>query len=457
MTEIIKTQEQMQVDSIIHILQLVDELYDKVHTKVNDNKLNTTIKSAYETKVRAIQNDPRKTRMEESIKRHTDEFLWKMLIERFEMLNSVVNTYFALICNTRKAHNSIVKKFMKYAIRSCVWPIFRCKEPIKEESIGSDADTKINNCLDFYKKASASFEKNMDVFFSDTNTANFLKKVSESEHSENRNAVSESIGKFGPDNFQLIDKKQDSSSLLKNIENSFDTIFKGCGIHELTGIASKENKDTLKVVRDESGENLKAQVFKIIKGVISHEKDARTVAKVIAYYKIFYNSAAFGFFHFKNFDKNTLIKYCQMAHNPLFTDFGSDGMAGEIKTGIINNYQKVKYPSKGWNGYEKQNQTREGKSRRKYTFQFTSFKDISSVQTLLTPVLENLELRSDYSSVKHRTTQRPKSAPPPRTKTPAKAASKKNRPASAIAKKGKATPVTTSTPKVIPKKKAKGK
>lgn len=424
------SQEGRLVDMFDHILNLNSEFYKNVQASINKNNLLDECR-----KLKVIANDAKKIENDNKVNSAIKDYFWALLVERFEMLNSMVSTYFALICNTRKLHNAIVERFMGYAIHACVSPIFSCKVQVESDSSGplKERDQKINGCLTFYKNIDSSFNSCIGTFFDSSIQTTMVKDLNQTERSENRMNVSESMDKKSGD-VDLIEKKSSELCLFLKIKKIFEEMFRGCENKKTSDFLSNNTKKSisnLRVVRDVPGANIKSSIFKGIRTtVINLDTQAQTLAKTIAYYKIYYNVPAFGFFHFKDFDKNTLIKQWQLTENPLIMTQSLSAIAENARaarttstTGVL----AVELPVKGWNDFTK---TKGTGDRYEYTRAISDkISKIDTLKSTLSTIFTKMELRDDFSADKGPKPQknpsaRPKSAS--RTKKAATSGKKTN-------------------------------
>ena len=435
-------QEENQYVLLKKILALYKKYYGDVTGNLTEANINTAKGNYCAKKWGVGQTEPpsngQKEDTNKKIDKHINKFLWIMLIERLEVLNSIVSSFFSMVCCTRKKHASIVEKFMTYAIYYCVSPIFNCVENVKTVEVSklSKEDTDRDTCLLFFKQYSSSFSGALTSFFG-TEIDGKISALNSSERTNNATELSKKIQ--SPE--KGFAEEKDHTSLFYVIESFFKSKFSRFETSKLSiQSGGKERFNVLTVYRDPTDD--KTEIFSIMKSQFDSDKTAEKLAKIIAYSKIYFNTVAYGTFHKKKYELNSFKKYLSVTSNPLIAgqtfQKTYDGRKGETdaefkktrKENNDTNIRRVMDPSETWIA--------------------ESQSDLTSLSTALKDIFDNLKLKEDFTPIAlPKSTPRPKSASPnaqQKAKTAARPAS-----AGGNAKKGESkSPIQK---KQTPKKK----
>ena len=348
----LKAQELRQVHMILHIMNLNKELYAAVKTEL----IKATFVTDIETEI-SIHAYATAEQKKFDMNKELNEFLWNLLIERFEMLNSFVNSYFALVCNTRQCHFKMVEKFMKFAIHSCMEPIFRVNlATIAQDGKLTEYENEMNRCRETMGSMSTAF-KTCSAAFIDTKVKAKLGPLSPAEETVNRNNVLNSLAAdLDRWDGRLMEEKVDSEDLLcVSIANAFKDSFSSCETITLSAKVKQNGRNfkVLNVIRTKDSEQ-QFKLTRLARVALKVTDQAAVFAETVAYYQIFCNTTAFGFFHFKEFNLTYLFKYFSEASHPLFLN---KPIGLDVKTAALANQSKLMSisPAKtGWNNYGKQ-------------------------------------------------------------------------------------------------------
>jgi hypothetical protein len=407
------SQEEKRVFMILHIMQLNKEFYQAVYAKMN---LGTFISSCESSIV--IPVDSKYTDKTNERNKNLNIVLWNMLIERFEMLNSFVNTYFGLICNTRQSHIPLVQQFMYYAIYSCFSPIFNIYKTVVAVSGNTltARENDMNRCKEIISGLATSFNVAYPAFFT-TKLPSKIISLSTEERLANKNLILNSVSLKDWDG-ALLEKKIDSANfLIVIISNAFKESFVSCEHVKIPNVFVNDGRNfkVLNVYRPR--ESTVMDVVTAMRTSLDVGDKAKIFGKTVAYYQIFHNAAAYGYFHFKDFQLESMLKYFALTHHPLSLDSGSAMKSGgsvytpENKAtfkAAAPKAMKVSFPAKGWDSYAKLASGRRGVSG--------SLPALAAVSTALDHIFIKLVPKPNFKP-ETLTVTRPQSAPAARAAT----------------------------------------
>ena len=447
-TSTLYSQEEKRVQSILHIMQLNKEFYNTVYAKTNSPAFMTDCEKLIKINTDAKSNDKTNER-----NKNMNIVLWNMLIERFEMLNSFVNTYFGLVCNTKQSHIPVVRQFMYYAIYSCFSPIFNIYSTVVVGDDGralTNKENDMNRCKEFISSLTKNFAAAYVSFFK-TKLPSKITNLSKEERIANKNLILNSIALKDWDG-TLLEQKPDSANFLHVIiSTAFKESFLSCEHVKIPNSFVKDGRNfkVLNVYR--SKDPVVIDVVSAMRSTLGVGTDATTFAKTVAYYQIFHNAAAYGYFHFKDFQLDSMFKYFSLTYHPLALDFANSGSKykatdkTEAYKADSKKAMRVVYPANGWDSYSKTATGRKSSGK---------FPNLAAVAAALTPIFLSLAPKPNFKPETLTVTPpRPQSAPAARAAT--KQTPKKNASTTPKAKQPnfKKTPKKAAPRKKQPKKK----
>lgn len=317
--ERIKLQETNQVDIFLKLIAYYTQFYDKLSTKLSsETEINAALKEYYTKEYQEDEppNNDRKESVVASNEKVVNEFLWLSLIECFETLNSVVNTYFSFVCATQQKHIAIVENFMTYSILYCISPIFQCIKKVKANPNHefTKEEQTINSCLSFFDEITPSYKAALDTFFGEN--AGVKKEIvtlKDDERTKNNTNFSKRI----QDPASGVFEEKDEKSLFCHIESIFKTIFMSCKSKHLASYVENRSKESYNLLKINRNPGKKLEIFDALRKSIGLGNDATALAKIVAYSHIYYNTVAYGTFHYKKFNQGLYNKYLNVTNNPL--------------------------------------------------------------------------------------------------------------------------------------------
>jgi hypothetical protein len=324
-----------------NFLKIID-CYAQIHTALKDKlteKFDNSVIQKYFTPDDA--KDTKRAVKEKEVSDIVDGYLWNALRERLEVLDSIVCTFFSIICCSRSDHYSISKKFMDNAIVFCLAPFFSALKPSKTKSSeDSDSVTK-NTIIDFFKRHSGEFKTLLGKLFprkvpddgKPTGLASKVPLISENDRCMISVRFSNQLLKVVDGKPVLVGPAPENTAkteLFTGIETMMENAFRLVSDISLKTLVSKStnhNDGVLKIHRD-IGRRL--EVLDIINGILKPltPKAGATPAqpsacvlnaKKIAYYRIFSDSVTYGIFHFKMYEPTKFYEegYFDKSKSPL--------------------------------------------------------------------------------------------------------------------------------------------
>ena len=333
-------QEVAEIDSFVAII--------KLHKKISETFTNS-IQSEFQKKVQTKylnrvydENIPENTKVDAdraNVNRYLNKYLWNVILERLEILDSTVSTYFSQICATRNVHVPLVMKFMQHAIFHCVAPLFSCitKPVIQADSLNNKKVVK--DILDALKDHSDAFKLFLEAVFSTTSGGGGMTaKITELSGPESRllqthiydrllhTTSTEKVLMLGP----RVDIKERTPiyvEIEKLIEKKLATVPE---INMKTYIPNIESSTPalLSIYRTT---DIKYNPVTAIRDVVGNRDAITDIAKQIAYIRLYLDSVAYGVFHYEKYDEDSLKLYMTATNNPLSI---STGEAAKDKANI---------------------------------------------------------------------------------------------------------------------------
>ena len=307
----VQGQEAIELDKFISILTMYSTLYASVMGKLSTAKFQTDIHAAFTT-TKGVPDDANKDKIMDRVDEKIDAYLWNVLIERFEILDSIVSTFFSYIGSTRNSHSTIVQKFMPNAILFCLSPLFKCYTP---------KDPAPKAICSFFIEHSVAFRANLKTMFGDGLTVEVLSP--ECRH-DLRTQLDDKLlvgNKFITDAHYNDDKNNN----FKQLSVFIGVCLTGQGnkVNELRDLCTDKGIGDFKPQNEISVNRATGDDLIVLNAIRVFMKDcdtvAENVAKRIVYSSLLRNSNAYFKFHYSKYNYNSRpeIAYFKAAKSPL--------------------------------------------------------------------------------------------------------------------------------------------
>jgi hypothetical protein len=335
-------QEGDEVTKFLKIIDMYKTLYTALETRLVSKNFRTTVHVAYFKANEGVANDSHKDATEKVVDKMIDEYLWNVLLERFEILDSIVCTFFSLIGSTRNAPLNMVNKFMPNAILFCLSSVFKCVTPT--EKIPTEICT-------FFSRYSMAFRSSLDTLFGTE-----LKPIALTDDCRLKMRTKLDHRLFEAKNTLIPQNDTDEdTNNFKQIMVFLNTCLGAVKsatteLKELvTASVDKKNKlnqqNVISVHRKPGKESILLKA--IHEYTAASDTLAITAAKTIVYLSLFTNSSAYAKFHYKKHDYSSQpeIAYFTSTHNPLGLHNKATPKPGDEPQGVEastpSSYQKV--------------------------------------------------------------------------------------------------------------------
>ena len=320
-------QEKKEIRAFTKIIELQKSMYTAFTAKItNPSEFQTLVQNKY-LKSLYGESIPNNTKVEgDRIRANTflNKYLWNVILERFEILDSTVSTFFSLICATRNIHVPLVRRFMQHAIFYCTEPLLACvTKPVLQTDTSSKAKS-VKDILGIFNEHSDAFllfltsmfsiEESSVSIYSNITALTPTERRSISTHIYDRllHRSGNKVIMLGPrvDNNErtpiytaiekLIDKKMETVPMVK-MQTYIPTI-------------KKTTPAFLTIFRTPEGTPYPVTA---IREALEMDKTLSETVKQIAYIRIYLDSTAYGVFHYEEDNASALKTYMSASHNPL--------------------------------------------------------------------------------------------------------------------------------------------
>ncbi len=307
----VQNQEQIELDKFRSILTMYSKLYAGVLPKLSSKTFQTSIRTAF-IAAKSVPDDAHRDRIMKRVEEKIDEYLWNVLIERFEILDSIVSTFFSYIGSTRNSHSTIVQKFMPNAILFCISPLFKYFIPSEKAP---------RAICSFFNDHSAAFRATLKTMFDTGLTVEALSTDCRHDMRSQLDAKLLVGKKFITDGHYNDDKNNNFKQLSVFIGGCLTG--QGNKINELRDLCTEKGVSDLKLQNEISVNRATGDDLIVLNAIRALTKDsdivAEQVAKRIVYSSLLRNSNAYFKFHYKvyNYDSRPEISYFKAAKSPL--------------------------------------------------------------------------------------------------------------------------------------------
>ena len=159
-------QEKNEIQSFTRIIDLHNSVYDlfisniskETQSAIEDKYLYLLYEGSVPANTKIISDKQRAANL-------FDKYLWNVILERFEILDSTLSTFFSLICATRNIHVPLVKKLMHNAIFYCCYPLFSCVTKPASPAGASQNEKDIKDILVVLSEHSQTFKVFLEQIF----------------------------------------------------------------------------------------------------------------------------------------------------------------------------------------------------------------------------------------------------------------------------------------------------
>jgi len=339
--KIAQLQEMNEINSFSKIMALQQLVYDTMYSKLNKNS-QAAVQASYLSKL-YDGNVPVNTKIEADKRQasnYFEKYLWNLILERFEILDSTLSTFFSLVCATRNVHVPLVNKLMQHAIFYCCYPLFSCvTKPVLQ--VDSSTNNKaIKDILGVLSEHSDTFKLFLGSIFEGMKT--LIIRLSDPEKNLLQTHIFERLLHRSGDRIVMLGPRVDSkertpvyTAIETLINKKLETV-PSVNMKTYIQEIKKSTAGTLNVFRTSGG---KANPVAAILEHLSSDDIIVNHVKHIVYIRLYNDSISYGMFHFTKDSDQALKKYFKAVNNPLTKSFG-DAAADETKE-VISGYTKL--------------------------------------------------------------------------------------------------------------------
>ena len=336
--DLASTQETSAIDVFIKTIDIYKDAYTALGTKLKIRGFESTVVAAYTTKkFPGVAPETAVDTSAAEVKKVINEYLWNVLLERFEIMDSIVSTFFSLICNSKSLHKKMVQDFMSLAIINCTQSLFSCVIPPAD---GTKDDMHCKDIIRKFEQVHTAFKAMMESILPSTHTIKEglglkLQTVESADAIKSiRNGLYERILKSKDKTIVLLSPPSADSpkpKVFTEIERYLNQQFESLLGSSKAILAPKEIRHSGSVIKAHGNNDDKMKVLKAISETIGI--DHSSYAKKIVYLRIYMDSLCYGMFHYASYDDTCHPEkaYFKTMSNPLSQSFGNSTVSSVVK------------------------------------------------------------------------------------------------------------------------------
>jgi hypothetical protein len=313
--------ELLMINSFTTIISQYHGMYDGLISKLSD-KFDETLVTAY-FKEKQVPNDSKMEQKSRNAKEIIDEYLWNVIFERLEILDSIVDTFFSICCGSRREHIPLTRKFMDNAVVYCLEPIFKAVKnpPIKNTTVkhGEKVDEqkikRDNERADihlFFTSHSAQFKTLLSLMKDDSGIKGKVTPFSPKDLHSLRMSVSSCLMVAAEKNTHKLvgpkPKDDSKSELFSSLETFMTNLFKTVPDISLETLIDKKSKNNADIMRIHRSPGIRSDIFVKMHALCSTGNASYDNYKKIVYTNLFSDSVSYAMYHFKSFDDSVLVQ-----------------------------------------------------------------------------------------------------------------------------------------------------
>lgn len=320
----VQSQEEFLINSFLQIIPTYHTIYDDLKSNLKLD-IEKTVQEQYFTQDKAC-DDSRKESKVRDVAEIIDKYLWNLIFERLEILDSIVHTYFSIICVSRSAHIPLAIKFMQNAIMYCLAPIFAAvpTPPTKykiNENMNEQEKKNTNERAEiheFFTRHTTEFKSALDKMFTPTGNSESglhksIKKFELDDKTALKNSFSSNImvAKGGGGERTLVGpkaQKDAETEYFKKIEKFVTDHLESVSQIDLEKKIDKNTKLYDGTIRVHRSKGMKLDILNKINGILKPENSSiLSNVKKIVYQNIYFDSVSYATFHYKTYDSSLML------------------------------------------------------------------------------------------------------------------------------------------------------
>ena len=251
-------------------------------------------------------------------------------------MDSIVSTFFSLICNSKSLHKKMVQDFMSLAIINCTQSLFSCVIPPAD---GTKDDMHCKDIIRKFEQIHTAFKAMMDSILPSTPTTSEglglkLQTVESADAIKSiRNGLFDRILKSKDNKIVLLSPPSADSpkpKVFTEIERYLNQQFESLLGSSKAILAPKEIRHSGSVIKAHGNNDDKMKVLKAISETVKIEHSF--YAKKIVYLRIYMDSLCYGMFHYASYDDTCHPEkdYFKTMSNPLSQSFGNSTVSSVV-------------------------------------------------------------------------------------------------------------------------------
>ena len=323
----VEAQEEFSINSFLEIITAYHNAYNSLILNL-PVKLQENIQTAYFKGDHAF-NDNRKDSKIKELADVVDKYLWNVIYERLEILDSIVHTYFSMCCTSKSAHIPLAKKFMENAILYCLAPIFsavpapptKYRSSVQGEDVSEQKRKDDNDRAEiheFFNRHTNEFKSALDIMFptgggdESKGLKSVLTPLNADDRSKIKNRLSQHLLIASNGNRKFVgpkagedEKTEHFLRIEKFVVGLLDTVSQ-MKLEDKVGKANIIHND--EIIRIHRSKGMKLDILQIINASLKPNTECLKQVKKIVYQNIYFDSVSYAAYHYKSFDSSITLQ-----------------------------------------------------------------------------------------------------------------------------------------------------
>ena len=313
-SNLLAAQELNEITRFADLIPTYQAAYASLITELAKPAFSGSVHSAYfvlENGADGLEENTNAKRNKAGADKMINEYLWNVLVERFEILDSIVGTFFSMVSSTRNVHLPLVQRFMSGAILYCLVPMFTCVDNPRGPA---------RVVLDFFSTHNTKFKSALTAMFSGFRVPALTSqcRAEMKRHLFDR-IVHPSDGKMvmlGP-RAEDSEKTSNYQALAASVDGSLVSI---ADIKHLKTLIPQKVSGQHRLLLIDRTPGRRLNLLKAIRATtVAANTEAEKAAKGIAYRALFTNGIAYAKLHYSQYEVNARPEtaYFTATSNPL--------------------------------------------------------------------------------------------------------------------------------------------